>query len=259
MRNWMKWMTGLAAVAMLSGAATVHAEPAAGEKGTISGVVMKDGQPLANVRVALMKPPPRPEGAPEGAPGDRPARPERPGRGQGQGEGRGAQGLIAPGDDAPPAPPAGERPRREREGQGGPGGPNGDRPRPEPVAETTTDANGKFTFSNVPVGMYVVVSGERGAGMGRARVEVVAGKTVSVEVVVQQGPRGEGNGDRPQRGPRGEGDADRPQRGGQGEGNADRPQRGQPGEGNADRPRRGPQDGQGPGGERPRGPRGQQN
>ena len=205
MRSWMKWMTGLVAMTVLSSGASVFAQAqTSGEKGSISGVVMKDGQPLANMRVALVKPPPRPEGAP----GDRP---QRPGRGQGQG----AQGLIGPGEDVPPA---GERPRRDREG---PGGPRPDRPRPQPIAETTTDANGKFTFSDVPAGVYMVVSGERGVGMGRARAVVTAGKTVSVEIVVQQGPRA--------------------------------------GEDNADRPRRGPQDGQGPDGERPRRPRGERN
>jgi|SRR4051812_48183586 hypothetical protein len=57
------------------------------------------------------------------------------------------------------------------------------------VAEATTDANGNFTLSDVPAGMYRVVAGQRGGkqatgDVGAVRVTVAAGQTVQVSVTV---------------------------------------------------------------------------
>jgi hypothetical protein len=160
MRTIGRFMAGLGVLMLvLTAGAVAHAEPAATGKGTIKGKVLKDGQPLANTRVALVQPQGR-------GPNDNPGEPR------------------GPRPDGLQAGPGGR-------GPGGPGGPGGDRPpRPEPIAETVSDANGNFTFTNIAVGTYVVVSGERGVGMGRARVKVVAGETATVEVNVQPRPQG---------------------------------------------------------------------
>jgi uncharacterized GH25 family protein len=49
--------------------------------------------------------------------------------------------------------------------------------RPAPVAEGTTDADGKFTLDNVPAGDYMVQANVKGKGMAREKVEVKAGET----------------------------------------------------------------------------------
>jgi hypothetical protein len=197
---------GLAAVMGVTGAGlpllpTAWAEEpgaAATEKGTISGVVTKDGQPLANVKVALMKPPPPRQGG-QGGPGG-----GGPGGGRGPGGGAGGAGPQS-------AQPAGG----DHGGQGGQGGPGGGRGeggnRPPPIAETTTDAEGKYTFKDVAVGDYVVVVGDRQTGMGRQRVTVKANATAEADVKVQQrGPGGPGGG---QGGPAGGQGGERPGRG----------------------------------------------
>ncbi|MEO6437311.1 MAG: carboxypeptidase-like regulatory domain-containing protein [Tepidisphaeraceae bacterium] len=54
--------------------------------------------------------------------------------------------------------------------------------RPKPVATATTDADGKFTMTNVPAGDYVVGAMMRGQGGARQPVSVKAGETASVEL-----------------------------------------------------------------------------
>jgi hypothetical protein len=52
------------------------------------------------------------------------------------------------------------------------------------VAEATTDANGKFTLSDVPAGMYRVIAGKRNEGIGMSRVSVAAGQVAEVNLTV---------------------------------------------------------------------------
>jgi hypothetical protein len=79
-------------------------------------------------------------------------------------------------------------------GQGGPGGGNWQRNRGELVAETTTDADGKFTLADVPVGTYMLRAGGREVGMARQEVEVKAGETLTVELTLRQWQGGGGGG-----------------------------------------------------------------
>lgn len=63
--------------------------------------------------------------------------------------------------------------------------PDGKKPKPEVVAETQTDADGAFTFADVPAGHYMVIAGDKTVGMGRTKVTVKAGETVSVNIEVK--------------------------------------------------------------------------
>jgi hypothetical protein len=53
------------------------------------------------------------------------------------------------------------------------------------VAEGITDADGKFTLSNVPAGSYVVHAHLKGTGQGHTDVTVEDGKTASVTITLQ--------------------------------------------------------------------------
>jgi hypothetical protein len=66
----------------------------------------------------------------------------------------------------------------------------GEKTRPEPLATTTTDKDGKFTFKDVAAGDYTVRAQLRGQGMAVARVSVAAGKTADVAMILKQGPGG---------------------------------------------------------------------
>jgi iron complex outermembrane receptor protein len=61
--------------------------------------------------------------------------------------------------------------------------------KPKPVAETTTDNDGKYTLSDVPVGKYVVQAGIKGVGRAHQPVEVKAGETASVDLKLEA-PKG---------------------------------------------------------------------
>jgi hypothetical protein len=125
-------------------------------KGTINGVAMFDGQPAVGAMVRLMKP----------AAG-------RLGRAQ-----QGA-GTAAPTQQAEnPAPKAAK-------GKGKAGKPAG---RPEPLATATVDANGHFTLTDVAAGDYVVAAGIRGRAIGRTRVHVSDGQTLSVTIELRERP-----------------------------------------------------------------------
>jgi hypothetical protein len=131
---------------------------------TVSGkVVDEQGAVVANVRVAVMPMPNRdaapapkaaqdqPDNKPEKKPGDKP----------------------------------GKGPKKD---PGAPGAGPGDRPRPQPIAETETDADGKFSMTGIPAGTYMVVAGGRGVGMGRQRVELAEGQTLEVELKLMPRP-----------------------------------------------------------------------
>ena len=51
-----------------------------------------------------------------------------------------------------------------------------------PVAQGTTDKDGKATLENVPVGEYNVAANLKGTGNARQKITVEAGKTVNVEL-----------------------------------------------------------------------------
>jgi uncharacterized GH25 family protein len=115
--------------------------------GTITGTVMKDGKPVANARVGLI---------------DMSQIKSRLGK-----RAKGQAGA-ATGADATQT--------TEAKAQ-----------RPTPTATAMTDSDGKFTMSDVKVGDYVVIAGEKGEGRGRARVAVASGETATVEIQITQG------------------------------------------------------------------------
>jgi len=49
----------------------------------------------------------------------------------------------------------------------------------------TTDANGAFAVEAIPAGVWVVTAGKRDVGMGRERVEIVAGEGAEVTITLQ--------------------------------------------------------------------------
>ncbi|MDB5295202.1 MAG: hypothetical protein JWO31_1185 [Phycisphaerales bacterium] len=57
--------------------------------------------------------------------------------------------------------------------------------RPAPIAETTTDDDGKFNLKDVAPGEYRIAAGERGAAMGTERVTVKAGEETKVEITLK--------------------------------------------------------------------------
>ena len=125
-------------------------------KGTVTGkLVDKDGNAVAGARVTLGKP----------MVGARHQQQQKP---QGQAA---EQKLTATADKKPAV--SGE-------------------PKREPVATTTTDREGKFTFKDVPAGDYVVRTHLRGQGMAVARVTVAAGKAADVALTLKPAPGGGG-------------------------------------------------------------------
>jgi hypothetical protein len=141
------------------------------KKGTISGTVVdKEGKAVAGAEVGIFKPQPRQRG--EGA-GERPNRPNR-----------GAPANQANVEDPKPEP-APERGRQNRQ-------------RPEALFKSTTDAEGKFTIKDVPVGDYAAqVRTDKGGA--RQRVTVTADSTVSVKLELADRPQRGAGGNRPNR------------------------------------------------------------
>jgi hypothetical protein len=115
--------------------------------GTVSGVVLKDGKPLANARVGIMP---------------IPSKAERKANRKGGGGGDNAAPATQPADNAGKG--AGRR---------------------EPVAKTQTDADGKFSLDGLKPGEYVVVAGVKGEGRGRKRISVAANQDTAVQIDVQ--------------------------------------------------------------------------
>jgi hypothetical protein len=57
--------------------------------------------------------------------------------------------------------------------------------KPVPVAEATTDSEGKFTMPDVPAGSYRVMVNVKGKGRAGDKVEVKAGETATVELKLE--------------------------------------------------------------------------
>jgi hypothetical protein len=133
------------------------------KKGTISGTLVdKEGKAVAGAEIGIFKPQPRQPGAG----GNRPN--------------RGAPANQANVEDPKPA----EQPAPGRQ----------NRQRPEALFKSTTDAEGKFTIKDVPVGDYVAQV-RTDKGMARERVTVAADSTVSVKLALADRPaRGAGAG-----------------------------------------------------------------
>src|SRR5258705_6332005 len=70
----------------------------------------------------------------------------------------------------------------------------GGRQRPTPVAEGTSDKDGKFSIANVPAGEYMVMAMLQGSGMARGRVTLKDGETASVELKLAERQPGQGRG-----------------------------------------------------------------
>lgn len=161
----MKWSVPCVAFALLLGlAASARAEEAKKETGSVSGTVLdKDGSPAPGVQVRLFHPF---------------ERGQRPGGGGGGGGAAKAEKQNAdpavPADGEKKQPGKGDKPRK------------GDRPKP--VATTSTDKDGKFAISDVPVGKYVVMTMVRGVGGAREEVEVTAGGDAKVELKLKERP-----------------------------------------------------------------------
>lgn len=159
MSSNMRWIVPAVVALGLFVWASASAQAQDVEKGSVAGkVVDKDGKGVANAQVRLVAPQPA-------------------------GGGRGGRGGA--GEGAAPAP------RKQQLQDGGrgrqpPGGGRGQRPRP--VATATTDADGKFAMKDVPVGDYTIVAFAANVGMGRANVQVEAGKEASVEIALTQPP-----------------------------------------------------------------------
>ena len=68
--------------------------------------------------------------------------------------------------------------------------------KPVAVATATSDADGKYTLSDVPVGDYLVVARQKGVGNAREKVTVKAGETASVDLKLEYKSGGKG-GEKP--------------------------------------------------------------
>lgn len=66
--------------------------------------------------------------------------------------------------------------------------------RPTPVAETTTDNDGKFTLSDVEPGDYMIAANLKGSGAAREKVTVKAGETATVSLTLAAHGAGQGHG-----------------------------------------------------------------
>ncbi|HEY7089879.1 MAG TPA: carboxypeptidase-like regulatory domain-containing protein [Tepidisphaeraceae bacterium] len=160
MRSSLKWgIPTLAAVALMVGwslrpARAEDAAPPTTQPGKcrINGIAMYNGQPAVGAMIRLMKP-------------------------------------VARG-----ATPAAETPKADQQAQdstpkAGKANAKGAKAnRPEPVATATADANGQFSLTDVPPGNYVVAAAIKGQAVGRARVHVSDGQTVSVNIELRERP-----------------------------------------------------------------------
>lgn len=153
----LKWSAPVVAFAVVIALASVRvdAEDAAA-KGKVTGTVMQeDGKPAANASVKLMNPPPK-KPKPDGD-GSKPAP-------------QAEDGAAKPADGDKPARPDGGRP-----------------PKLPPVAEGTTDAEGKFTL-DAPAGTYLVTVNLKGMGRTQKKIDVKAGETTDVGTLTLKKP-----------------------------------------------------------------------
>jgi hypothetical protein len=67
----------------------------------------------------------------------------------------------------------------------------GEKVKKEAFKETTTGADGKFTFTDVPVGDYAIVAGGKGFGHGKSKVSVSADKAADVTIDLKEGKGGD--------------------------------------------------------------------
>lgn len=164
----MKWIAPVIALsAVIALAKTSFADEAGKPKpsGTIHGkVVDAQGEPVAGARVRLRLP-----------------------REGGGNRGDGPQQHK----DAKPQAAADE----QKPDQGDRGPREGQRRTPA-LKEATTDNDGAFSMTEVPVGEYVLFAMQRGAGGARETVKVEEGKTLDITLTLQPRPEG-GNRPRP--------------------------------------------------------------
>jgi len=124
----------------------------AGQTGTIKGkVVGADGKPANGVTVRLVA------GEPAKATGKKKAKAADPATN--------TQALAAKGAKGTKAGKAGKH--------------------TESLKETTTNDQGEFTFTDVPVGNYAVYAGGKGIGNGHVPAEVTAGNSVNLSVTLK--------------------------------------------------------------------------
>jgi len=158
----LKWTTPFIAFAMLLALGSAsRADEAKKETGTVTGTVLdKEGHPAAGLQVRLFHPFER-------------------GQRRGAGAGKVEKQNADPGAGAATGDKHGKAGKGEKGGKGD---------RPQPVATTSTDKDGKFTMSDVPVGKYVVMTMIKGVGGARQEVEVTAGSESKVELKIQERP-----------------------------------------------------------------------
>ena len=165
----LNWTTPFVAFAMLLALGSAsRADEAKKETGTVTGTVLdKEGHPAAGLQVRLFHPFER-----------------------GQRRGEGASKVEKQNADPGSGAATGDNHEKPGKGEKGRKGEKGDRP--QPVATTSTDKDGKFTMSDVPAGKYVVMTMIKGVGGARQDVEVTAGSEAKVELKIQDRPaRGE--------------------------------------------------------------------
>jgi hypothetical protein len=80
--------------------------------------------------------------------------------------------LMKPADRTAPKPAAeeGQKPKGEKQA---------------PVAETTADADGKYTLADVEPGKYVLGANLKGEGRVRQPIEVKAGEALTVDLKIE--------------------------------------------------------------------------
>ena len=191
-------LLALVAIGTTRAADTAPAPDKAAETGTITGVVTDaDGKPVADMMVRVLPQMQRGRRG-QGGPGGGGA-PNGGGQPLAIVGGHDATNMEAPDAPTPPADkPDGDKPDGDKPAGDRPA--RGDRPQmPKPIAEGKTDADGKFTLEDVPVGTYSVIAGDREQrekGMGFARrVEVKSGEKTDVEIKMRpQRQRGNGGG-----------------------------------------------------------------
>ena len=145
------------------------AAPAAGGNGSVKGkVIGADGKPVANASVRLMHHEAKAEGKAPAAAGNA-TEPHK-----------GAKATQAAAGTSPKAEKAAAKGTKAAKA----------------AAETTTDANGEFTFDHVAAGKYVAVSRIKGIGAGREQVTVNdAQANVTIKL---KAPGDKGKGKQPQ-------------------------------------------------------------